>query len=136
MTDRQEPSAFDDPTRDIRLGPLPDRPPPKLPAGWSPDLSAPPPRTPPTAAEVPARPTGRPDAGPAMEEQPTDELAHRTAKPREPTLAFSSPEMSRRPVGRVSVRPARRWPWVLLVLLPVLVIAGTAVALLLLLQGA
>jgi hypothetical protein len=148
MTDRAQPGsgAFDDPTRDIRLPHLPDRPPPVLRPEWvigrsaapgdSQDVSAPPPEGPSAVTEAPPRPTGRTDAEPPVEEQPTDELAHGAARPRERTLAFSSPEMGRRPVGPVHVGPSRRWPWVLLVLLPMLVIAGAAIALLLILRSA
>lgn len=111
--------AVDGPTRDIRLTPLPDRP------------GAPGERV----SGVPPYPTRRADDEPALQEQPTDELVHHAARPRERTLAFSDPAMSRRPVGPITVGPSRRWPWLLLVLLPMLVIAGAAVALLLLLQG-
>lgn len=114
-----EPHAVDSPTRDIRLPPLPDRaaPPVDEPAG------------------APPFPTGRTSDRPRLEEQSTDQLAHGTVRPRERTLAFSSPEMGRRPVGPVTVGPSRRWPWVVLVLLPVLVIVGAAIALLLVFQG-
>jgi len=140
MTDRPqpEPGALDDPTRDIKFS----RPPEwgsarqaaePVPAG--PDFTAPPPELPAEASEAPARPAGRVRADPMPEEQPTDELAHGTPRPRERTLAFSAPEMSQRPVGAVKVRAARRWPWVALVLLPLLVIAGSGIALLLILRG-
>jgi hypothetical protein len=144
MTDHPEqaPGLFDDPTRDIRLPPLADRPAPVLPPEWAaargegPDFSAPPPEPPSAVTEAPPRPTGRVDDEAPGEEQPTDQLAHGIARPRERTLAFSSPEMSRRPVGPVTVASSRRWPWVVLVLLPLLVIAGAGIALLLLLRGA
>jgi hypothetical protein len=144
MTDRPqpEPGAFDDPTRDIRAPFLPDRPAPVLRPEWAagrpaaPDFTAPPPEVPSTTTEPPARPTGRAEAESPVEEQPTDQLAHGVARPRERTLAFSSPEMTRRPVGPIKVTPSRRWPWVVLVLLPLLVIAGAGTALLLILRGA
>jgi hypothetical protein len=151
MTDRPqpEPGLFNDPTRDIRLPHLPDRPAPVLRPEWTveqpaapadgpaaaPDFTVPPPELSSVASEAPARPTGRPDAESPSEEQPTDQLAHGVARPRERTLAFSSPEMGRRPVGPVKVAASRRWPWVVLVLLPLLVIAGAAIALVLILRG-
>jgi hypothetical protein len=55
---------------------------------------------------------------------------------RERTLAFSSPEMTQRPVHPVRVGASpRRWPWVVLILLPLLVIGGAAVAWLLLVRS-
>ena len=113
MTDRPQPGpgAFDDPTRDIKFSRPPE---------WSAARQAP---EPPAAGA-----TER-----ALEDQPTDQLAHGTPRPRERTLAFSHPEMSRRPVAPVTVGPSRRWPWVLLVLLPLLVIAAVGIALALLL---
>jgi hypothetical protein len=151
MTDRAhpEPGAFDDPTRDIRLPHLPDRPAPVLRPEWvseraaaqgdsaaaAPDFSAPPPDLSPSATEVPAFPTGRANPEPGLEEQPTDQLSHGTPRPRERTLAFSAPEMSHRPVGPVQVAASRRWPWVVLILLPILVIVGAGIAWLLLLRA-
>ncbi|RZU31015.1 hypothetical protein [Blastococcus saxobsidens] len=70
--------------------------------------------------------------------QRTDEMQQPPVSTRrDRTLAFSSPEMSRRPVEPVAVgRTSRRWPWVVLTLLPILVIVGAAVAWMLLLDGA
>ena len=69
--------------------------------------------------------------------QRTDEVQQPDfGRPRDRTLSFSSPEMSRRPVAPVAVgRTSRRWPWVVLTLLPILVIVGAAVAWMLLLEG-
>ena len=162
--DRPRPGtpALEDPTRDIRLPPRPDRPPPAMPRAWagftgepvsdaaSPDFSAPPPAAAPPPAVSPSPDTeqapgtetaapeqpARPPWGTPLVDQPTDELGKLGAQPRERTLAFSSPEMSQRPAGPVHVaRTPRRWPWVLVALLPLLIIAGTGIALLLLFQG-
>jgi hypothetical protein len=140
MTDRPqpEPSAFDDPTRDIRLSQPPEWSSARQaaePAPAGPDFTAPPPELPAEVSEAPARPTGRVRVEPMPEEQPTDQLAHGTPRRRERTLAFSSPEMRQRPVGPVKVRAARRWPWVALVVLPLLLIAAAGMALLLVLRG-
>ena len=135
-----------DPTRDIRLPPLPDRPPPALPPGWAgvparpsptppgPDVSAPPPGTSvPHAEPTAARPGGTP-----LADEPTDQLAQPRGRPRERTIAFASPEMAGgRPAPVIGPTPRRRrWPWVLLTLMPVLVIVGAAITLLVLLRGA
>ena len=113
--------------------------------------------TPPGAASTPseASPAGtaspaEPSPGISREEavariearrlasQPTDEMQHPPlGRGHDRTLAFSSPEMRRRPVEPVAVgRTARRWPWVVLTLLPILVIVGAGVAWLILLRGA
>jgi hypothetical protein len=67
----------------------------------------------------------------------TDEIAKPPgAAVRERTLAFSSPEMRHRSIEPVRVQPnPRRWPWVVLTLLPILVIVGFGVAWLLLVVG-
>lgn len=122
-----DPKAPDDRTRDITLPPLPGRPPPALPDEWR-GLGA-----------------GTADAGPdpaAVEarhlaSRRTDEMVTPpSADARERTLAFSSPEMRHRSIEPVQVRSnPRRWPWVLLTLVPVLVIVGSGVAWLLLVAG-
>ena len=67
----------------------------------------------------------------------TDEmLPPPSAAVRERTLAFSSPEMRHRPIEPVRVEPnPRRWPWVVLTLLPVLVILASAIGWLILLRN-
>lgn len=148
MTDRTHEGApaSDDPTRDIALPPLPGRPPPAMPAGCA--GSCAPLDAPTTAVPGPARPPvvpiGTPPAeDPVAEERDpaevearrlagrrTDELAAPPAAAvRERTLAFSSPEMRHRPIGPVQVgATSRRWPWVVLTLLPILVILASTVA--------
>jgi hypothetical protein len=69
-------------------------------------------------------------------DQPTDALRPRGGGPRQPTLAFSERQMRHRPVSQVQVdRAPRRWPWIVLALLPMLVIAGAGIALVLLLRA-
>jgi hypothetical protein len=160
MTDRPHdvPPASDDRTRDITLPPLPDRPPSALPREWAgmpprpssrtpevagpssegagpaPDFSAPPPDT--HVVDV-AAPTAAPHATPLVDE-PTDQLDRPRGRPRERTLAFASPEMAGgRPAPTVGPTPRRprRWPWVVLTLLPILVIVGAGITFLLLLRG-
>ncbi|MGY1752454.1 hypothetical protein [Blastococcus sp. SYSU D01042] len=145
MTDRtDDPRVADGPTRDITLPPLPDRPPPALPEAWAglrgavdaPTTAVPGPLAPPVRpapeAPDPAAAEVRRAAG-----RRTDEIVRSPGPVRERTLAFSAPEMRHRPIEpvRVGATP-RRWPWVLLALVPLLVILGSAVAWLLLLRGA
>ena len=171
MTDppQQDPPAPDDRTRDIRLPPLPDRPPPALPKEWhglpssadAPTTAVPPPVAPPPGDPRPSDPPGAlppgagspvtsPETDISREEaaariearrlasQPTDELTNQPLGRRpDRTLSFSEPEMRHRPVEPVAVgRTARRWPWIVLTLLPILVIVGAAVAWVILLRGA
>jgi hypothetical protein len=153
MTDRthDEQPAPADRTRDIMLPPLPDRAPPALPKAWA-GLSAPSPiDSPTTAVSGPLAPPARPvepvdhveEIDPAVEEERrlarsrTDEILP-PPEPvvRERTLAFSSPEMRHRPIDPVRVdRNPRRWPWVVLTLLPMLVILTSAIGWLILLKG-
>lgn len=152
MTDRPQNGAplDHDPTRDITLPPLPDRPGPALPREWArfrptapaegtaatPDFSSPPPLAPNDDPDA-AQPADAPEPAEVsvLADQPTDKL-NPPPRPRERTLAFSSPEMSRRPVRPVQVgRSPRRWPWVVLTLLPILVIAGAAAAWLMLIRA-
>ncbi|MDT0276017.1 hypothetical protein [Blastococcus goldschmidtiae] len=155
MTDRplDGPPAPDDRTRDITLPPLPDRPPPALPAEWAGHRTAvdPPTTVVPGLTRPPVAPTGTPPAeDPAVEEpdpaevearllagRRTDELAAPAAAAvRQRTLAFTSPEMRHRPIEPVQVgAKPRRWPWVVLTLLPILVIVASTVAWLILLRG-
>ncbi|MCA0143867.1 hypothetical protein [Blastococcus sp. LR1] len=99
------------------------------------------PAEPETAAAEPAAPKVTKEEAVARIEarrlasQPTDEMAQPpAAQRRDRTLSFSSPEQRHRPVEQVQVgRTSRRWPWVVLTLLPILVIVGAGIAWLLLL---
>ena len=150
MTDRpqDDPRPHDDRTRDITLPPLADRPPSALPREWAalsssaPDFSSPPPELRPPTAEAAGAdtPTLRalPGEDPRLHDQPTDKVGspRLRVRPPERTLAFSSPEMTHRPVDPVQVsRAPRRWPWAVLAVVPILVIAGAGLTLLLLLRG-
>jgi hypothetical protein len=159
-----------DPTRDIRLPPLPGRPSPELPPEWE-QLRSERAASPSTAAQATATPdTVAPQAGlPAaasqdttppdsMANQPTDQLGRPAQGPRDRTLtirgtaaerwaaghpATPDPAWSSVPPGPAPVvaprrRPEekpRRWPWVLLTLVPILVIVVTGVWLLILMRG-
>ena len=133
----QAPTAFggSDPTRDIRLPPLTDRPASAMPREWAQsgtDFSVPPPEDPET--EVAPRPQPEP-----VFDEPTDELAPPRGRSRERTISFASPEMAEgRPAPTVGPTPRRprRWPWIVLALLPVLVIVVTGAWLFLLLRAA
>jgi hypothetical protein len=125
-----------DPTRDIRLPAMPDRPPSVLPREWS-GMNPPPP-----VPDVPAPPgadDGAAGRGTSAVDLQTDELDPPFGRPRERTISFVTPEMARgRPmptVGRTPRHP-RRWPWVLLALIPVVVIAVSGVWWFLLLRAA
>ena len=154
MTDpqRNDPRLHDDRTRDITLPPLPDRPPPALPKEWADLKPAAAPQVPPTdvptsdvaapTAEATAAdaPTLRavPKEDPRLPDQPTDKVGspRLRVRPPERTLAFSAPEMHHRPIDPVHVgRAPRRWPWFVLTLLPLLIIAGAGLSLVLLLRG-
>jgi hypothetical protein len=151
----QEPPVTADETRDISLPPLPDRPPASMPKEWAalrPQASSV--DAPTTAVPKDARPPAAPAVGPqegpgtSREEsaeaeerrvarQRTDELVRTTdGTARERTLAFPSPEMRHRPIEpvRVGATP-RRWPWVLMALVPVVVIVASTIAWLILLRG-
>ena len=160
MTDRphEDPPVhpYDDRTRNISLPPLPGRPPPSLPREWAglaaqpsaasgaPDVSTPPPETATSALLPPPAPSPAPVPAPAGEwsdrtslaDQPTDEVRRPRGTPREATIRFSEPEMVHRPAGPVRVdRMPRRWPWVVLFVVPVLVIAAAGITLLVLLRA-
>ena len=115
-----------DRTRDIRLPPLPDRSPPVLPREWA-SGQRPPASSEPESAE-PTSPVA---------DEPTDQLAPPHGRPRDRTIAFASPEMAGgRPTPVIGPAPrSRRWPLVLLALVPILVIVGAGIALLVLLRG-
>jgi hypothetical protein len=136
------PSGSDlaDPTRDIRLPPLPGTPPPVLPPGW----------------EVGVRPAELAPE-PVRADQPTDRLGTPRPDERHRTLTFEGTSAQRwaaghaaspdpawasvpptsRPVVGARSRPqrGRRWPWIVLTLVPVLVIVITGVWLFVLVQG-
>ena len=142
----QTPTAFGgpDPTRDIRLPPLTDRPASAMPREWAamppeaagPDFSAPAPELQETEVAPQLESERQPEP---MFDEPTDELAPPRGRSRERTIAFASPEMAGgRPTPTVGPTPRRprRWPWVVLALLPVLVIVVTGAWLFLLLRAA
>jgi hypothetical protein len=113
-----QPSRSDGPTRDVRLPPVPGRP----------------------QEAGPAAPDG-------IADQPTDRLQPLRGPVREPTLTFDPPPAetgrppSEPPAARMPPPPApagsggRRWPWVLLVLLPLVVIVVSGVWLFVLFRG-
>lgn len=140
MTD-PDPRLGTDPTRDIRLPPLAARPlPPLRPES---DAAEPEPTT--TGLQV---------------DQPTDEVSGPARGAREPTLTFEGTNAERWAAGLAAppdpawsalpprsgplvgprARPprvrGRRWPWVVLTLIPLLIIVGAGVWLLLLLRAA
>jgi hypothetical protein len=143
MTEPSQPIGAD-PTRDIRLPPLAERPFPPLRPGSEP-------------AEA-ARP--EPTASGLHVDQPTDEVGGPPKGIREPTLTFEGTNAERWAAGLaaspdpawsplpprsgpvVGPRPrpprerGRRWPWVVLTLIPLLVIVGAGIWLLLLLRAA
>jgi hypothetical protein len=139
--------GFDDPTRDIRLPPAPGSPPLAVRPEWSSYTARQPPvPADPAPVEAPAAPTA--DLGKAtsrrlqdvLADEPTDQLVPPSGRQREPTLKFpqgepapARPAVSPAPVAPQPVR-SRRWPWVLLALLPIIVIAGSGIWLFILLS--
>ena len=80
---------------------------------------------------------GPPAVVPTAVDQETDQLGPPVV--RERTIAFSSPEMAhgrRMPTISRTPRRPRRWPWIVLSLLPVVVIVVTGIWWLLLLRAA
>jgi hypothetical protein len=148
MTDSPRPDGGStplgaDPTRDIRLPALADRPPSVVPLEWS-GVQPPSPQPPPAQPASPGPASGRAGDGAAAtrirsEDLQTDDLRAPRSASRERTIAFASPEAAvGRPtptVGR-KPRPPRRWPWIVLALLPVLVIVVSGVWWFLLLRAA
>ena len=123
--DRPHSPPRPDPTRDIRLPPLPDRPAPAVPPEWS---SYVPPASEPALSEPPAGAT----AVPPQVDEPTDRLAPADDDPlRQTTRTFSPPPSVQ--LLKVSVTPRRRRTtkvlWTL-VLLTVAVIVACGVYLL------
>jgi hypothetical protein len=140
MTEPSQPVGAD-PTRDIRLPPLADRPLPPL-----------------RPESEPAAP--EPAAAALQVDQPTDEVGAPPTGVRDRTLTFDGTSAERWAAGLaaspdpawaplpprsgpvVGARPrppregGRRWPWVVLSLIPVLIIVGAGLWLLLLLRAA
>jgi hypothetical protein len=154
MTEPSEPAGAD-PTRDIRLPPLPDRPFPQLPQGWSVERAG--------EVSAPGEPVAadpEPTTSGLHVDQPTDEVGGPPKGVREPTLSFEGTSSERWAAGLaatpdpawspvpprsgpvVGPRPrqarerGRRWPWVVLTLVPLLIIVGAGLWLLLLLRAA
>lgn len=193
-TPQQDPAGdapaprFDDPTRDIRLPSLPDRPQAVVRPEWRahvqpavPDPS-PSPRSPAPAEQhesgtadatdvtTAAQPARSPDPAPprpyVLPNEPTDELSS-PSRVRQQTLAFdaaaagtpapgvphvqgsaapgqASPQFGAPPFGPPYYGPpgrgsapdrTRRWPWVVLTVLPILVIVAAGLLLIFLLRG-
>jgi len=144
-------SGLADRTRDIRLPPVPGSPPVVVRPEWS--SYRPQPSTdeavPGTAqgAEQP-EPEVAPVPTPSIADQPTDNLQPPGRPAREKTLTFGPPGKGAMPHPPAAVHPnyamprvvaaprSRRWPWGVLIALPLIVIAVAAVLLLILLRGA
>lgn len=141
------PHGFDDPTRDIRLPPPPGAPPLTVRPEWS-SYAAPEASEAPSTAQAPVGPEVAPDPGPPnrtqwLASEPTDELF--PGRPlRDPTLKLergsSAPAPVVPPVHPPTRTPgderSRRWPWVLIALLPIVVIVGSGIWLFILLSHA
>ena len=163
MTDPVErtsrPHGFDDPTRDIRLPPAPGSPPLVVRPEWSsyaaPSAPEAPPAAPepgssgsspvPGAAESPsaAHPAGPPTRAQRLAGEPTDELFPPGGLQRDPTLKFEQGAGAPQPAPLPPAAPVRarndggrRWPWVLIALLPIIVIVGSGIWLFILLSHA
>lgn len=145
----ERPHAFDDPTRDIRLPRPPGTPPLTVRPEWSSYAPAPSTAEPPSTAHAPAAPPAKPDPGPPnrterLASEPTDELFPHGRPLRDPTLKLehggSAPAPVVPPVHPPIPTPddegGRRWPWVLIALLPVIVIVGSGIWLYILLSHA
>jgi hypothetical protein len=138
--DRPDAPPRVDPTRDIRLPPLPDRPVPAVPPEWSPYLpSAAPGAEPPATAQssLSRPPVGATAVPPPQVDEPTDRLASPSDEPlRQGTRSFAPPS----PVQllTVSVTPRRRLTtkvlWAL-VFLTLAVIVACGVYLVVLVNG-
>jgi len=162
MTERPQ-RAGTDPTRDIRLPPLPDRPFPSLPPGWSPeraDEAVVTGRVAEAAAPAESAESAEPAASGPQVDQPTDEVGRPPEGARERTLTFEGTSAERWAAGHATApdpawsplpprsgpvvgprprpdrRRGRRWPWVVVTLIPVLIIVGAGIWLLLLLRAA
>ena len=137
------PSGLADPTRDIRLPPLPGTAGPALPSEWEALREAPATRSHDNSSvDQPTDQLGQPPEGARDRTLTFDgSAAERWAAglPSTPDPAWSSVPAGSRPVVGARPRPAeersRRWPWIVLILVPVLVIVVTGVWLLVLMQG-
>jgi hypothetical protein len=144
-------NRFDDPTRDIRLPRPAGSPPPVLRPEWSTFATQTEAVAPPAAGVEPAPGSAAGTAAPVsgiagpptraerLAGEPTDELVPPASLVREPTLKFD--QGSGAPVGPPAVAPAtpparraRKWPFLVLVLIPVLVIVGSGIWLLVLIS--
>jgi hypothetical protein len=160
MVGPQEPSRtprLADPTRDIRLPPLPGRAGPELPPEWEAWRTERPVEPPPAVDPAVDPAVQAPDT---LSDQPTDQLGEPPRDARDRTLTFSGTAAQRWAAGhpatpdpawssvppepgpvvvgprpRAAVQRSRRWPWIVLALLPILVIAVTGAWLLVLMQG-
>ena len=129
--DRPDPGPWMPPpadaTRDITLPPLPGRPAPAVPPEWSRYLPL---------GERPAS-AGAPPAPPPSPpfDLPTDRLVGPGDRPRSSTLSFQPPPQVQ--LLKVSVGPRRssRLLWTVLILLPLLIIAGSGIWLVVLFYG-
>lgn len=143
-------SGLADRTRDIRLPPVPGSPPVVVRPEWSfhrPQPSAD--EADPGTAQEAGQPVPEvaPPAAPSIADQPTDNLQPPGRPAREKTLTFGPPGEGAMPHPPAAVRPnyamprvvpaprSRRWPWVVLIALPLIVIAVAAVLLVILLRG-
>ena len=138
--DAPRPQGFDGPTRDIRLPPAPGSPPLVVRPEWS-SFTGPPAAADPAPPSVaPAQGTlGPPTRAQRLANEPTDELVPPGGGPREPTLKFdhgTGAPSRPAPVAPAPGRPerSRKWPWVVLTLLPVMIIVGSGIWLLVLLS--
>ena len=111
---------------------------PAAPAAPAPEAHQPPS---PEAAPVPPAP-GVPTRAQRLASEPTDELFPGRTQ-RDPTLKFEHGAGVPAPVVppvhppvRTPERGARRWPWVLITLLPIIVIVGSGIWLFILLSHA
>jgi hypothetical protein len=132
----QEPRAqgSEDPTRDIRLPPVPGSPHVAVRPEPSSYAARPVPSSPSTASAPPAR-------ADVPADEPTDELRPAPGVLREKTLEFGHGQGPHgRPVAVAATQGrsarARRWPWVLVALLPLVVIVGSGIWLFVLLSRA
>ena len=159
--DQQAPprtSGLADPTRDIRLPPLPGTASPELPPEWEAMRSGGRTETPVAASAGPPAPAPDATTSESLVDQSTDQLGQPPQGDRDRTLTFRGTSAQRWAAGHPSTpdpawssvpaapgpvvqpRPrtdtrSRRWPWIVLTLVPILVIVVTGVWLLVLMRG-